>query len=48
MKQLLSIDLYRYKKDSTPLIGTIIAAGMLAMTIGMLFFNERFINYINC
>lgn len=37
MKQLLSIDLYRYKKDSTPLIGTIIAAGMLAMTIGMLF-----------
>lgn len=37
MKRLLSIDLYRYQKDKTPLIGAIIAAGMLAMTVGMLF-----------
>lgn len=37
MKRLLSIDLYRYKKDPTPLIGAIVAAGFLAMTIGMLF-----------
>ncbi len=36
MKKLLSIDLYRYKKDMTPLIGLIIVGGILAMMVGML------------
>ncbi len=42
MKRLLSIDLYRYKKDKTALIGAIIAAGMLVMSIFMLFLMKSF------
>ncbi|NMA05105.1 MAG: hypothetical protein GX931_01905 [Acholeplasmataceae bacterium] len=45
MKRLLSIDLYRYKKDKTALIGTIIAAGMLVMSIFMLFLMKSFSSF---